>query len=431
MKIASELGSSDRSTRFLLLCLAAFPFGRCNSLRPQQNPLGIAGEEQYRTPSAATTTLELAYVEGWLYTTQISIGTPSQEFTAALDIGWSDLFVPSTRCPQLDRPEYCAPHPLYNSTRSETSVPDGRNTSVHHFGFYTQGNAVSDSVQVGSLTSRNQTFEEAYLFRPTYGFDDTWYDTALGLSLHTLRSEESNLQASSLFQNMMAQGLLEKNVFCISLPISSNETGRLALGHVPADLDGHPKEARLPLDPMNSPRRYRIGTPSEPMSAFDSQVSIRSEYLSGGWQVSGQSITFGHGPVAPKLDLSDYTIVFSTIDFWISLPTKFGRQVREKLGVSVVDGSIDCKERDATHQNLTMTLKGKNELFHEFLMTPREYIRSEPKIPFVDPDRCLVPIALHKEDEMDKFVVLGSIFLQKYHLIFDADARVISFIQRT
>ena len=39
--------------------------------------------------------LPLHNVEDWLFTTSVGVGTPQQDFTMALDIAWSDLFVPS------------------------------------------------------------------------------------------------------------------------------------------------------------------------------------------------------------------------------------------------------------------------------------------------------------------------------------------------
>ncbi|KAK3699772.1 hypothetical protein LTR37_016281 [Vermiconidia calcicola] len=378
--------------------------------------------------------LPLAYVEGWLYTTQIAIGNPPQTFTAAVDLCWSDLFVPSIDCPSVDRPEYCAPHPLYDSSASNTYVTSERNVSLHHSGFYTRGNAAVESIHVDGLEVRSQGFEEATIFRPNYFFNDSWYDTALGLSRQTVRSTESDLQVASPLQNMMAQNLLARNAFLLCLPRSSHEVGQLVLGHIPERLDEEAHRKALPLNERPGRSNFMIQPLRDELAVTPLDRAVHSkqaDYVSGGWQLGGSSVSFGTGPSAPTLDLSNYTIVLSTMEFWLSFPKGFARALRNRLGVSPIDGSIECDKRMLELPDLIISLKGREEHTYNFTLTGAEYIRAEPKMPFMDPERCLVPFVLHEEDEKDeKFIVLGSMFLEKYQVIFDHDSGFVALLDR-
>jgi hypothetical protein len=322
----------------------------------------------------------------------------------AVDLGCSDMFVPSVGCSE---PQSCNVHPLYNSTLSSSYQEDGRPVHVNHVFFYTRGNVSRDSLHVGNIEVLEQTFEEATTVRPVYFYDDTSYDTPFGLSREVVVSEDSSLQTQSPFQNMMAQGLLVHNIFGLKLPQSKDDFGKLTIGgrddqYVQCDA------ATLPLIQRSGEEQYE----SSP---------------SGGWQVEPVSLSFdtGHGRV--HYDLRGHVATFSTVNPLLDLPASFSSSFKNFVGVDMDSGNIDCgKANSETLPNLEISLRGVGDAAHTFYFTPAEYIRSEPRLPFMEPGICYVPVIEHEDSNVPKYISLGSLFLRKYYSVFDADALTIT-----
>lgn len=356
--IAATLTLSPLPMLILLLIImstsTAFFLPRPPPMDHEYTVLNAAVPDGQRPLSASSsstiTVLEIQDVDGWLYTVSISVGEPPLMYRALIDTCWSDLFLPSVRCLQRYRPEYCAPHPLYNSTASLTyKRVDGREVAVARGGFYTRGNAAMERLQLGSLQIHDQTFEEAYRFRPTYVMDDTIYDTVLGLSRETVRSIDSDLQAASPLQNLMSSNRLERNVFSLSLPRIAKERGRLTLGGVDRDIDESFVDATaLPLSTLRND--------SSPDNA-------------GGWEVDAVRLTFGSGSGAIHCPLPSHVAIFSTELPVLELPGDFAREVLTRVGASNYDGTVDC-DRVFDLPNITISLQGRGGLIHDFVMTP-------------------------------------------------------------
>lgn len=381
-----------------------------------------AGGERARLP--------IHNADDWLFTTSIGLGNPAQNFTAAIDIGWSDLFVPSSDC--IKRPSSSCGHPLFNASASSTYSSLGRHSSLVHFGFYTSGEAAQDVLHLGgAATVPGQIFQETDDLRPTYIFDDTWYDVPLGLARSDVHSSQSNLSAKSPFQNLVRQNSLRRNIFVLDLPQTPADTGEVLVGDIGEQT--HCAEcttAELPLQTSNP-----IVSPF-PFDSYHSEHNKKHTYfLSGGWEVQPISATFGN----VTFDLSSYTASFSSIQFWHNLPYAFASPVRNQLGVSDIDGSIDCDARSAGYPDLEFTFRGvgngDGDTTHTLAMTPDDYIRETPLLPILDPQKCQVPIAMHGErdqdgNEMPKFIVLGNLFLRKFKSVFDADRESITLISK-
>ena len=143
----------------------------------------------------------------------MAVGNPPQYFTDLIDTGFSDSIFPLANCTE---PGYCDKHPLYNSPKSSTYMPNG--TAVHIFAglFHTWGNASVDFFHIGGIEIQHQIFEEATLFRPTWIFPDSWHDATLPLSREIVfNPDETDLNVPSPFQNMVKQGLLKVNEFSL------------------------------------------------------------------------------------------------------------------------------------------------------------------------------------------------------------------------
>jgi hypothetical protein len=118
-----------------------------------------------------------------LFTANISLGTPQQEFLANVDLSWSDLFVPSVNCSMGPRlAPYCAPGRKYNSTASSTHEAHNETAQVSYKGIISTGQIGEDTLRIGGLAIKNQFFEEATHWASLY---PPWWsvlDSALGLA---------------------------------------------------------------------------------------------------------------------------------------------------------------------------------------------------------------------------------------------------------
>jgi len=369
--------------------------------------------------------LPLQNVEDWVFTTTVGLGTPPQNFTLLVDLAWSDLFVPSYGC--LDIPSStCWPHPLFESYQSSSFRATDRRSKVNRAGYYTSGDVAEDILHLGSVSVPGQVFEQTDDYRPTYIFNTSWYDASLGLSRRTVKSDDSDLQANSPFQNLIEQKMLPHNRFSLVLPRTLAETGELVIGGGDdALIDEHQSLGELAVQSSQSDTfKYEL---------HHSQSHIqRTQFTSGGWEVQPISVTWGN----LTFDLSTYTAVFCTARFWLDLPYDFASPMRDELGVSIWDGSIDCEARSAGWPDLVFAFRGFDGTVVEFSMTPEEYIRKSPVQIIIDPsNECQVPIAMHHDqdyngDELPRFLILGSIFLRKYLSVFDADRESITLTAR-
>merc|ERR1712147_77787 len=93
----------------------------------------------------------------------ITIGTPPQDFTVIFDTGSSNLWVPSSLCPDAEGRGHvaCKVHNTYNSTESSTYEEDGQEFKIAYGTGSMIGFDSIDNVVFGELTADDQTFAEA------------------------------------------------------------------------------------------------------------------------------------------------------------------------------------------------------------------------------------------------------------------------------
>jgi hypothetical protein len=183
-------------------------------------------------------------VDAWfvsLCTTEVGVGNPPLMMTAAVDNTWSTFFVPSANC-SYNQNEFksCRIHPMYNSSPSSTYRPHLDPASVLYVGLHTWGNVSQDSIHVAGMEIKDQIFEEATVGHPDVGTADHLFDNALGLSLFPSHSSDrpNDFMATSPFQNMIEQKLLDRNMFSLRFGRTDQEAGKLVLGGLPQELKG-------------------------------------------------------------------------------------------------------------------------------------------------------------------------------------------------
>ncbi|KAH8264203.1 hypothetical protein KR038_004392 [Drosophila bunnanda] len=159
------------------------------------------------------------------YFGNISIGTPEQHFTVIFDTGSSNTWLPSTNCPKSNAP--CQRSRRYNSSRSKSHVPDGRNFTL----FYGSGNVVGylsrDTFRLAGVDVPNMVFGEV-LFQQHKAFSAVSFDGLVGLSLGVLVWRNT----TPFLKLLCAQGIVAECVFSVYLRRSPGKfpSGEILIG---------------------------------------------------------------------------------------------------------------------------------------------------------------------------------------------------------
>ncbi|XP_069486078.1 pepsin A-like [Ambystoma mexicanum] len=174
----------------------------------KRNPYDLS--TKYRTFSTSARVASeplINYLDAEYYGT-ISIGTPPQKFNVIFDTGSSNLWVPSVYCSSPS----CTSHPRFNPKNSSTFKSTKQDLFIEYGTGFMIGVLGYDTVWVSDIADTNQIFGLSTM-EPGYTFDNVPFDGILGLAYPSVSSSG----ATPVFDNMMKEGLVSKDLFSVYL----------------------------------------------------------------------------------------------------------------------------------------------------------------------------------------------------------------------
>ena len=162
-----------------------------------RKPRPLAHSQRVTRDEGINIYLQLNFVyAARFYYTNVSIGTPHQEFLAVFDTASNLSMVYSKDCgPDCQIYTYR----LYDHSKSSTYVTDGRNVSNESY----KGYLSQDTIYINGLAVKSQTFVEQVAHM------DYVMDAVIGLGYPTVTMQN----VSGIFYNMVSEGLVEQPVF--------------------------------------------------------------------------------------------------------------------------------------------------------------------------------------------------------------------------
>lgn len=302
------------------------------------------------------------------YFSDISIGTPPQEFKVVLDTGSSNLWVPSSECNSIA----CYLHSKYDHSSSSTYKKNGSSFEIRYGSGELSGFVSQDALQIGDLKVKKQDFAEA-TSEPGLAFAFGRFDGIMGLGYNTI----SVNGIVPPFYNMLDQGLLDEPVFSFYLSDTNDESSESEAMFGGVNKDHYTGElTKIPLR--------------------------RKAY----WEVDLDAITFGDDTA----EMDDTGVILDTGTSLIALPSTMAELLNKEIGAKKsYNGqyTVECNKRDSL-PDLTFTLTG-----HNFTIGPYDYILEVQ-------GSCISSfMGMDFPEPVGPLAILGDAFLRKWYSVYD------------
>ncbi|KAK7516122.1 putative vacuolar protease A [Phyllosticta citricarpa] len=302
------------------------------------------------------------------YFSEISIGTPPQDFKVILDTGSSNLWVPSSECGSIA----CYLHTKYDSSSSSTYHKNGSSFEIRYGSGSLSGFVSQDTFSIGDVKVKNQDFAEA-TSEPGLAFAFGRFDGILGLGYDTI----SVNKIVPPFYNMVNQKLVDEPVFAFYLSDTNDEGSESVATFGGVDKSLYTGEiTKIPLR--------------------------RKAY----WEVELDSITFGDATA----DLDNTGAILDTGTSLIALPSTLAELLNKEIGAKKsFNGqyTVDCDKRDGL-PDLTFALSG-----HNFTISAFDYILE------VQGSCISAFMGMDFPEPTGPLAILGDAFLRRWYSIYD------------
>lgn len=166
-------------------------------------------------PSIPLTDLEDAEYFG-----EVTLGTPPQQFLVIYDTGSSNLWVPSKACTNCKKTGG-----RYDSSKSSTYTKNGESFALQYGTGSCKGFLSTDATGLGGVTIKNFTFGEVTTEAADV-FGQAPFDGILGLGPAKAAIDQVPMPMAQL----VAQGIIEHNIFSAYLASNSSAGSTLVLG---------------------------------------------------------------------------------------------------------------------------------------------------------------------------------------------------------
>ncbi|KAI3316830.1 aspartic peptidase domain-containing protein, partial [Xylariaceae sp. AK1471] len=301
------------------------------------------------------------------YFSEISIGTPPQDFKVILDTGSSNLWVPSQSCGSIA----CFLHSKYDSSSSSTYKKNGTEFEIRYGSGSLSGFVSQDDVTIGDLKIKGQDFAEA-TNEPGLAFAFGRFDGILGLGFDRI----SVNGIVPPFYQLVNQKLIDEPVFAFYLNSESgSDDSEVVFGGVDKD--------------------HYTGKITE--------IPLRRKAY---WEVDLDSISFG-GETA---ELDNTGVILDTGTSLIALPSDLAELLNKEMGAKKsYNGqyTIDCSARDSL-PDMSFKLSG-----YDFAITPYDYILE------VSGSCISTFMGMDFPAPVGPLAILGDAFLRKWYSIYD------------
>jgi len=293
----------------------------------------------------------------------ISLGTPPQDFSVIFDTGSSNLWVAAQNCSVS-----CGLHKRYNPASSRTFTPDGRKFQIDYVSGPVSGWVEKDVLAVGGLTY-NQTFaavDDASGLGLAFLIGQ--FDGILGLAFSSISVDG----IPPFFQDLVASGVLDENVFGFYLETTGNK-GELELGGV-------------------DPAHY---------SGALAKIPLTSDTY---WETALDAVTLGGANVTAV-----HKAVFDTGTSLLAGPTAEIVKIAAAVGATpLVEGeyTVDCG-KIASMPDLVFTLGGA-----DYTLTAKDYVLNVDGLGV----ECLLGlVGIDIPAPAGPLWILGDVFQRKYY----------------